>query len=48
MKYFELQVNDGPDGEIYCRGCYVASFGLAGYGYGQGAGTLISVRFRIN
>ena len=36
-------VNDGPDGEIYCKSCYVSKFGMAGYGFGQGAGTLLSV-----
>merc|ERR1711962_1197235 len=35
-------VNDGPDGDIYCRTCYSAKFGMKGYGYGQGAGTLMS------
>jgi len=35
-------VNDGPDGEIYCRSCHSGKFGLKGYGFGQGAGTLIS------
>jgi len=35
-------VNDGPDGEIYCRSCHSGQFGLTGYGYGQGAGTLLS------
>ena len=36
-------VNDGPDGEIYCKSCYVSKFGMTGYGFGQGAGTLLSV-----
>ena len=36
-------VNDGPDGDIYCRTCYAAKFGMKGYGFGQGAGTLVSV-----
>ena len=36
-------VNDGPDGDIYCRTCYAAKFGMKGYGFGQGAGTLMSV-----
>jgi len=35
-------VNDGPDGDIYCRTCYAAKFGMKGYGFGQGAGTLMS------
>jgi len=35
-------VNDGPDGDIYCKSCYVARFGITGYGFGQGAGTLLS------
>jgi len=35
-------VNDGPDGDIYCKSCYSAQFGMKGYGYGQGAGTLMS------
>ncbi|KAL0273228.1 UNVERIFIED_CONTAM: hypothetical protein PYX00_005957 [Menopon gallinae] len=33
-------LNDGPDGEIYCRGCYGRKFGPKGVGYGLGAGTL--------
>jgi len=32
-------VNDGPDGEIYCKACYAAKFGIRGYGFGQGSGT---------
>ena len=36
-------MNDGPDGDIYCRTCYAAKFGMKGYGFGQGAGTLLSV-----
>ena len=36
-------VNDGTDGDIYCRTCYASKFGMKGYGYGQGAGTLMSV-----
>jgi len=35
-------VNDGPDGEIYCKSCHSGKFGLTGYGFGQGAGTLLS------
>jgi len=35
-------VNDGTDGEIYCRSCHSGKFGLKGYGFGQGAGTLLS------
>lgn len=35
-------VNDGPDGDIYCRTCYASKFGMKGYGFGQGAGTLMS------
>lgn len=35
-------VNDGTDGEIYCRSCHSGKFGLRGYGFGQGAGTLLS------
>lgn len=33
-------LNDGPDGEIYCRGCYGRNFGPRGVGFGMGAGTL--------
>merc|ERR1719400_2240005 len=32
-------VNDGPDGEIYCKACYAGKFGIRGYGFGQGSGT---------
>ncbi|CAD7087899.1 unnamed protein product [Hermetia illucens] len=33
-------LNDGPDGDIYCRSCYGRNFGPKGVGYGLGAGTL--------
>ncbi|XP_011254260.1 muscle LIM protein Mlp84B isoform X4 [Camponotus floridanus] len=33
-------LNDGPDGDIYCRGCYGRKFGPKGVGFGIGAGTL--------
>ncbi|XP_076757462.1 muscle LIM protein Mlp84B isoform X1 [Xylocopa sonorina] len=33
-------LNDGPDGDIYCRGCYNRNFGPKGVGFGMGAGTL--------
>ncbi|BES90878.1 muscle lim protein [Nesidiocoris tenuis] len=33
-------LNDGPDGDIYCRGCYGRHFGPRGVGYGLGAGAL--------
>ncbi|XP_054261366.1 muscle LIM protein Mlp84B isoform X2 [Macrosteles quadrilineatus] len=33
-------LNDGPDFEIYCRGCYAKFFGPKGVGFGMGAGTL--------
>ncbi|KAG8038568.1 hypothetical protein G9C98_006264 [Cotesia typhae] len=33
-------LNDGPDGDIYCRGCYGRKFGPRGVGFGMGAGTL--------
>lgn len=33
-------LNDGPNGEIYCRGCYGKNFGPKGVGFGMGAGTL--------
>ena len=38
-------VNDGPDGQIYCKSCYSAKFGIKGYGFGKGASTpaLLSV-----
>jgi len=35
-------VNDGVDGEIYCKSCHNGKFGMTGYGYGLGAGTLLS------
>jgi hypothetical protein len=42
-------VNDGHDGDIYCRADYNSKFGMKGYGFGQGAGTLMSVRaFRVS
>lgn len=31
---------DGPDNEIYCRGCYGRQFGPKGVGFGLGAGCL--------
>ena len=40
-------VSDGPDGEIYCKVCHSGKFGLSGYGFGQGAGTLLSVGHRL-
>nr|XP_022920165.1 muscle LIM protein Mlp84B-like isoform X1 [Onthophagus taurus] len=33
-------LNDAPNGEIYCRGCYGKNFGPKGVGFGMGAGTL--------
>ena len=27
--------NDGPDGEVYCKGCYAKKYGPKGFGYGQ-------------
>ncbi|XP_021913746.1 muscle LIM protein Mlp84B-like isoform X7 [Zootermopsis nevadensis] len=33
-------LNDGPDGDIYCRSCYGRKFGPHGVGFGIGAGTL--------
>lgn len=33
-------LNDAPDNEIYCRGCYGRHFGPKGVGFGMGAGTL--------
>ncbi|XP_056639968.1 muscle LIM protein Mlp84B-like isoform X1 [Diorhabda carinulata] len=33
-------LNDGPNGDIYCRGCYGRNFGPKGVGFGMGAGTL--------
>ncbi|XP_063379703.1 muscle LIM protein Mlp84B isoform X1 [Cydia fagiglandana] len=33
-------LNDGPNGEIYCRGCYGRNYGPKGVGFGMGAGTL--------
>lgn len=33
-------LNDGPDGEIYCRGCYGRNYGPRGVGFGIGAGAL--------
>ena len=40
-----VTVNDGPDGNIYCRACYGARFGMRGYGFGSGAGTLTTVSY---
>ncbi|KAG4074923.1 hypothetical protein HA402_009348 [Bradysia odoriphaga] len=36
-------LNDAPDGEIYCRSCYGRNFGPRGVGFGIGAGTLTMV-----
>ncbi|XP_065158126.1 muscle LIM protein Mlp84B-like isoform X1 [Atheta coriaria] len=33
-------LNDAPNGEIYCRGCYAKFYGPKGVGFGLGAGTL--------
>ncbi|KAL5288122.1 CSRP1 family protein [Megaselia abdita] len=33
-------LNDGPDGDIYCRNCYSRNYGPKGVGYGIGAGAL--------
>lgn len=33
-------LNDGPDKDIYCRGCYNRHFGIKGVGFGIGAGAL--------
>uniref|UniRef100_T1GH75 LIM zinc-binding domain-containing protein n=1 Tax=Megaselia scalaris TaxID=36166 RepID=T1GH75_MEGSC len=33
-------LNDGPDGDIYCRNCYSRNYGPKGVGYGLGAGAL--------
>jgi len=35
-------LNDAPDDEIYCAGCYRKKFGPHGVGYGMGAGTLLT------
>lgn len=40
-KYLDsTNLNDGPDGNIYCRSCYGKFYGPKGVGYGIGAGTL--------
>jgi hypothetical protein len=36
-------LNDAPNGEIYCRGCYGRLFGPRGVGFGMGAGILSMV-----
>ncbi|XP_055600519.1 muscle LIM protein Mlp84B isoform X2 [Uranotaenia lowii] len=36
-------LNDGPNGEIYCKGCYGRNYGPRGVGFGMGAGTLTMV-----
>lgn len=33
-------LNDAPNGEIYCRGCYGRNYGPRGVGFGIGAGAL--------
>ena len=30
-------------GELYCRACHSRQFGLRGYGYAAGAGTMLSM-----
>lgn len=35
-----MNLNDSPDGGIYCRPCYNKNFGIRGLGFGMGAGAL--------
>ena len=37
-------MNDGPDGQIYCKACYGHKFGVRGVGFGIGGGALNMVR----
>ncbi|XP_059618219.1 muscle LIM protein Mlp84B-like [Phlebotomus argentipes] len=38
-----MNLNDGPNLEIYCRGCYNRNYGIKGFGFGMGAGTLTAM-----
>ena len=42
-KKLDSQSTADHQGEVYCRSCHSRQFGLKGYGYASGAGTMLSM-----